>query len=88
MALHPVLEVRQAVQSTFSQLGASSAELAGMSEWLLVQEGRYFGRTYSAGPLTAMWLADVNLVQFYGPDGEMLRTLEVCQQPQTSRQAA
>jgi hypothetical protein len=81
-------QLRQAVWATFAEFGVPDEELQYMRECLLVQDGRFVGRSYRAGDLLAMWLADVNLVQFYGAEGEMLRTLEICHGQETSRRAA
>jgi len=85
--------VRHAVRKTFAELGLSDADLAAMEESLLVKEGRFLARTYAAGQCRAMWLIDVRLIQFYSPQGEMLRTIDLvaqdlAQHAQDARQAA
>jgi hypothetical protein len=80
--------VHQAVRQTFAELGLDQIALAGMEESLLVRDGRYCARTYAAGGLFAMWMIDVRLVQFYGPGGQMLRTIDLAQDPQKVRRAA
>jgi hypothetical protein len=81
-------QLREAVRATFAQLGVEEREFAALRESLAINEGRYVGRIYRAGGLMAMWLADLNLVQFYGADGEMLRTFEICQGQHVTRHAA
>ena len=70
-------EIKRVVRTAFSELGLTGSELANLDESLLVQDGRYFGRSYLAGKYMAMWMIDVHLIQFYGPEGEMLRTIDL-----------
>lgn len=70
-------EIRRVVWTAFSELGLTGSELANLDESLLVQDGRCFGRSYLAGKHMAMWMSDVNLIQFYGPEGEMLQTIDL-----------
>jgi hypothetical protein len=80
--------VRKTVYKVFSELGLSHTVLAGAEESLLVSDGRYHARTYQAGDYMAMWMIDVRLIQFYGPNGEMLRTIDLAQQHEAVRKAA
>jgi hypothetical protein len=66
-------EVRQIVAQAFLELGVPHQELSRMSDTILIRDGFYYGRSYRAGGLMAMWMA--GLIQFYGPEGEMLRTI-------------
>jgi hypothetical protein len=81
-------DVRLAVRKAFAELGLDSASLAALEESLLVSDGRYLARTYAAGSFRAMWMIDVRLVQFYGPKGELLHTLDLTQGNQAIEQAA
>jgi len=81
-------QVRELVTKNFAEQGLRQDALAAMEESLLVNDGRYWARTYRAGGCMAMWLVDVRLVQFYGPQGEMLRTIDLGQGEVPLRQAA
>lgn len=83
-------EIRQLVRNVFQRHGVGSAALAQLHETLLVRDGTCYGRSYRAGPLMAMWMSTVGLVQFYAADGQLLDCVSVLE-PQHSaarRQAA
>jgi hypothetical protein len=84
---HPAL-ARKLVLETMARLGASPAEVADMSETLLVQEGQFYGRTYRAGDLLAMWLAGTTFAQFYSADGQLVEAVDLAEVRQVHRQAA
>jgi hypothetical protein len=83
--IHPET-IRQLVTRTFQELGVGDQDLLHMSDTILVREGFYCGRSYRAGGLMAMWMA--GLIQFYGPQGEMLRTILLAPEPQVQNKAA
>mgnify|MGYP006969376933 CR=1 FL=1 len=74
---HAPLEIRQVVLQAFGDLGVEPEQLAEMSETVLIRDGVYYGRSYRAGELFAMWMIGVKILQFYGPDGEMLGTMNL-----------
>lgn len=78
--------IRELVFSTLRELGATDCELAQMSDTLLIREGRYYGRSFRTEQHMAMWMA--GLVQFYGADGEMLRTIMLKPEPRQHARAA
>jgi hypothetical protein len=80
--------VRQEVRNAFANLGLSASSVAAMEEWCLVSGGRLTARTYVAGQLRAMWLIDARLIQVYGPQGEMLRTIDLAKDAPPVRKAA
>jgi hypothetical protein len=67
--------LRQYVRESLAHFGATAAELDQMSETLLIRDGHYCGRSFRAGDRMAMWLG--GLLQFYGPHGQMLRTVSL-----------
>ena len=81
-------EVRELVVSAFQEFGAKRNELDQLSETLLIQGGRYFGRSYRTEELLAMWMPDVGILQFYAADGTMLRTINLFTEKTPVRQAA
>jgi hypothetical protein len=82
------IEVRELVVSAFREFGAKRGELEQLSETLLIQGGRYYGRSYRTEELLAMWMPDVGIVQFYTADGAMLRTVNLFTERTPVRQAA
>ena len=84
----PPSEIRKLVARVFRQLGISADSLSGMTETLLVDEGRCAARSYVAGDLLAMWLLDVGILQFYDAQGNMLRTLSLLDDSEPHRKAA
>ena len=81
-------DIRQLVRQVFVRLGAEPASLSDLEETLLVDQGRCAARSYVLGELIAMWLVDVELVQFYDGDGNMLQTLSLRGHAQPRRKAA
>jgi len=84
----PPCEVRKVVARIFRQLGISAEDLSGMTDTLLIDEGRCAARSYVAGDLLAMWLLDVGILQFYDAQGNMLRTVSLLDDSEPHRRAA
>jgi hypothetical protein len=76
-ARHAPQEIRQVVLDAFAHLGVDAAQLEDMRETVIVRDGTYYGRSYRAGEFFAMWMISVKLLQFYGPEGEMLGTVNL-----------
>ena len=87
VTIDPV-EVRELVVAAFQEFGATSNDLDQLSETLLIQGGRYFGRSYRTEHLLAMWMPDVGILQFYSADGIMLRTINLFTEKTPARHAA
>lgn len=86
--LHPS-DVRHIVLKTFLELGAQSLTAADeIHETIRIDLGRQVARSYRAEHLYAMWFLRLGMVQFYGPDGEMLRTVNLLQELDGQRVAA
>jgi len=81
-------EVRRLVITTFRNLGAPPPSLFDLEEEILIDEGRYLGRSYRAHDLMAMWLAEIGLIQFYDSEGNMLLTMNLFQEIARQRIAA
>jgi hypothetical protein len=82
------LDVRQIVIQSFLELDITEDALADLEEKLLIEEGRYFARSYLAGDLMAMWLIEVGVLQFYDAEGNMLRTVNLFEELMPVRMAA
>ena len=73
----PSDRVREVVIGVFAEYGIVVRNLLDLDETIMVENGRYRGRSYRAGGLMAMWLIAAGLVQFYDADGNMLRTVNL-----------
>lgn len=78
-------EVRRLVVEFLARLKFAVADDA-VIETLLIREGRYFGRSYRAAGVMAMWMIDIGLVQFYAADGEMLGSLSLLESAEAPQQ--
>ena len=89
VAPHPS-EIRDLVFRTFLEFDVEEDALEELDERMLIDDGRYFARSYRVDNLLAMWLIDVGIVQFYDAEGNMLRTVNLFEElrPQTLRLAA
>jgi hypothetical protein len=81
-------DVRRLVVKVFRNLGAPPPSLFDLEEEILIDAGRYLGRSYRADNLMAMWLAEIGLVQFYDSEGNMLRTVNLLEEVAGQRIAA
>jgi hypothetical protein len=80
--------VREIVLRTFVEFSKEPVEPYAMVEMILIQEGKYRGRSYRSNRLMAMWLAEIGLVQVYRDDGEMLRTINLFEEQEAPRKVA
>lgn len=81
-------EVRRLVVRTFEEFGAGQEALADLSETILIDDGRYRGRSYRAEEWMAMWLVEIGLLQFYDGNGNMLLTINLFEEWEPQRMAA
>ena len=81
-------EIRLLVSGTLKNFGLSKGDLDELHETVLLDGGRYRARTYRAGDYFAMWLVEIGLLQFYGPEGDMLSTVNLFEEKQPQRAAA
>jgi hypothetical protein len=81
-------EVRQIVLRTFAELLDEPVKPFTLAEMILVQDGKYRGRSYRAGGLMAMWLSEIGLVQIYDQDGNMVRSINLFEEQRTKQKAA
>lgn len=80
-------EVRKLVVAHLARLKCDAPD-ESIIETLLIREGRYFGRSYRAAGVMAMWMIDIGLIQFYGADGDMLGSLSLLDPAPEVRKAA
>lgn len=80
--------VRRIVVQTFLEFDADDDAVADLEETLLIEEGRYVGRTYLVENLFAMWMVGVGILQFYDAEGNMLRTVNLFEELQSVLMAA
>lgn len=81
-------EVRRLVVRTFEEFGAAADSLGDLSETILIDDGRYRGRSYRAEEWMAMWLVEIGLLQFYDAKGNMLLTINLFKEWEPQRLAA
>lgn len=81
-------DIRRLVAQTFGELGTTLTSLSDFTETLLIDEGRCAARSYARGDLMAMWLIGPQIVQFYDAEGNMLRTVNLFDEPRAQRKAA
>jgi len=85
--LYPA-EVRSLVRRTFLELAQDSSSLDDFTEDILIQEGKYYARSYRTDNWMAMWLVEIGLLQFYDADGNMLRTVNLLEKIEPVLRAA
>jgi hypothetical protein len=81
-------DIRRLVLENFEAYGALKDDLGQITDTFLVQEGRYYGRSYRTEHLMAMWLIDIGILQFYSADGTMLRTINLLHELPVMKAAA
>jgi hypothetical protein len=81
-------EVRELVIRTLEYFDVFLENPLDLDETILIDDGRYSARTYEADGHMAMWLLDIGIVQFYDPDGNMLRTVNLFEELEPQRMAA
>lgn len=81
-------EVRRIVIHTFEDFGVDREDLSDLSETILIDDGRYRGRSYRADEWMAMWLVEIGLLQFYDAKGNMLLTINLFEEREPQRMAA
>ena len=80
--------VRQIVLRSFAEFSGEEIDDLSLAEMILINEGKYRGRTYRTGGLMAMWLLGVGILQFYDAQGQMLRTINLFEEQDLLRRAA
>jgi len=81
-------EVRQLVVRAFTELGAQPRCVSEVKETILIDEGKCLARSYRLRGFMAMWLVETGILQFYDPEGEMLRTVNLFEELVPQREAA
>jgi hypothetical protein len=81
-------DVRDIVRRAFAEISGAPLEAYALAETILIRDGRYRGRSYRARDLMAMWFAELGMVQIYDADGNMLRTINLFEDLESSRRAA
>lgn len=81
-------DVRQLVVRGFTQFGAEPRCTSEVKETILIEEGKCMARSYRLRGYLAMWLLETGLLQFYDPEGNMLRTVNLLEELLLQREAA
>jgi hypothetical protein len=80
--------VRQIVLRTFSELNGSPVDVRSLREMILIDDGKYRGRSYRFSDLMAMWLVKFGVIQVYDEEGRMLRTINLFEEQDSLKRAA
>jgi hypothetical protein len=80
--------VRQIVLRSFAEFTGEEVDDLSLAEMIVINDGKYRGRTYRSNGLMAMWLVSVGVVQIYDADGEMLRMINLFEEQDLLRRAA
>ena len=59
-----------------------------MRDTILIRDGSYYGRSFRAAGLMAMWMIDIHLLSFYRADGVIVRTIDLREDGDQLRRAA
>ena len=81
-------QVRELVADAFRQLTSPFLNPSDIDETILIDEGRYAGRSYRVEGYMAMWLVDIGIIQFYDTDGNMVHTINLFRELKPQRMAA
>ncbi len=81
-------DVRGLVVQGFTQFGAEPRCTSEVKETILIDEGKCLARSYRLRGFMAMWLLEIGLLQFYDPEGNMLRTVNLLEELVPQREAA
>lgn len=81
-------EVRELVIRTFEYFDVFLDDPLDLEETILIDDGRYSARSYQVDGYMAMWLLDIGIVQFYDPEGNMLRTVNLFEELEPQQMAA
>jgi hypothetical protein len=73
-------QVRRIVVRAIAQLEAKIIGVSDLDEQILVDEG-HVARSYKVGGYLAMWLVEVGVLQFYDAEGNMIKTINLLEQP-------
>jgi hypothetical protein len=81
-------DVRELVIRTFEYFDVYVDSPCDLDETILIDDGCYSARSYRVDGHMAMWLLDIGIVQFYDPEGNMLRTVNLLEELEPQRMAA
>jgi len=81
-------QVRRLVVEVFRDFGVSATSLFDLEEDIVIDRGRCCGRTYRVDDLTARWLAEDGIVDFYDPDGQLLASVNLFEELAPQHMAA
>ena len=77
--------IRQAVLDGISGLGVLDPAMSRTA--FLIRDGYCIGQRFFFGDIQAVWLMAENVIRFYADDGDLLKTVEIGQEP-SEKQAA
>ena len=84
---HPYA-MRELVAQVFESYDVEIRSLSDLDETILIDHGRYSARSYKVDGYMAMWLVEIGVLQFYDEEGNMLQTVNLCDELEPHRMAA
>ena len=81
-------DMYRAVIEALAELGKPHANLCCLNLKVLIRDGYYAGHTVQYKDIRLVLLASENLIEFYGGDGTLLKTVAVDQDRPEKRKAA
>lgn len=81
-------DIHRAVAAALAELGRSQADLSCLHLRVLIQDGCYVGHTLQCEDIRVLLLAKGNLIEFYGKDGTLLKTVDINQDAKETKKAA
>jgi hypothetical protein len=89
MRTGPLLhEVRSLVIGIFDEFGSPIRDSGDLNETIVINEGRYVGRSYRTEGICATWMIADGIIQFQDTDGRILRTINLFRRKAGYRLAA
>lgn len=76
------------IVETLAELGIPNAKFSNTDTTILFQDGFYVGQSFVCGHVRVVIVSDGKRIEFYGQDGESLRSIQVAPPFATQREAA
>jgi hypothetical protein len=81
----PTIQARQLVYDTIAEMNLPDPGLC--CEMVVIRDGYCVGRRFAFDTLEAVWLEAEGMIEFYDPQGELLRTVATREEVELRRAA-
>ncbi len=81
-------DIHRVVVETLAELGKPCADLSCLDMRILIRDGSYAGHAIQHEDIRVVLSAGGNVIDFYGEDGTLLKTLTVAQDRSDKRKVA